>query len=52
MAKKLLIQSKDMSVSREVWDYFSKLIEPLVTNAGLTGLFERMKEEIEKCETK
>ena len=53
MAKKLLVQRKDMSVSREVWDYFSKLMEPLVTDTGLTELFERMKEEIvEKCETK
>ena len=35
-----------MSVSQEIRDYFSKLIELLPKDAGLTGSFERMKGEI------
>ena len=42
-----------MSVSQEIRDYFSKLIEPLTTNVGLTEWFERMKGGIvEKIEAK
>ena len=42
-----------MSVSQEIRDYFSKLIEPLAANADLRKLFEKMKgETVEKFETK
>ena len=47
------LKSKNMSVSQEIQDYFSKLTEPLATKVGLTELFEIMKGEIvEKFETK
>ena len=42
-----------MSVSQEIGDCFSKLIEPLATNAGLIELFGNVRGEIvEKFETK
>ena len=46
-------KSKNMSVSQEIRDYFSKLIEPLATNVGLMEWFERMKGGlVEKIEAK
>lgn len=47
------LKNKNMSVSQEIRDYFSKLIELLPKDAGLTESFERMKGEIlEQFKTK
>ena len=42
---RLSLKTENMSLSQEIRDYFSKLIEPLATTASFTS-FERMKGEI------
>ena len=39
-------RSEKMSVSHELRDYFSELIQPLATNECLEQMFQKLKEEI------
>ena len=42
-----------MVISKEIWDYFTKLVEPLLTSQRLEEMFGKLKEEIiEKFEEK
>ena len=42
-----------MVISKEIWDYFTKLVEPLLTSQRLEEMFGKRKEEvIEKFEEK
>ena len=46
-------KDKKMAVSKEISDYFTKLVEPLVTTQRLEEMFGKLKEEIiEKFEEK
>ena len=39
-------KGKKIVVSREISDYFTKLVEPLVIMQRLKGMFVKLKEEI------
>ena len=39
-------KGKKMVVSKEISDYFTKLVEPLVTTQRLEEMFGKLKEEI------
>ena len=39
-------KDKKMVVSKEISDYFTKLVEPLVTTERLEEMFGKLKEEI------
>ena len=40
------VRSEEMSVSQELRDYFSELIQPLATNECLEQMFQKLKEKI------
>ena len=47
------IKELNMKISNEVKEYFSKLIEPLVTNESMSNLLETLRAEVfEKFEEK
>ena len=49
----LSTSDKRVLVSKEISDYFTKLVEPLVTTQRLEEIFDKLKEEIvERSEEK
>ena len=53
VSTRLSTRDKRVLVSKEISDYFTKLVEPLVTTQRLEEIFDKLKEEIvERSEEK
>ena len=53
VSTRLSTSDKRVLVSKEISDYFTKLVEPLVTTQRLEEIFDKLKEEIvERSEEK